>query len=556
MGRFDVGAVSPGQTAPFDDFLALPDGIPAGNFFVTGVIDPDHAVAESNKKNNGGGSPLSEVHVAGKETAAPAQQGLDPHFGIGGVADVALSGKPFAATATVADSQGRLVVVGSELDNFDSVMFRINTDGTLDTTFGTNGLITTDVQNGNLGQPLAIQPDGKILLAAERDDSASLSDPALFHLVLLRFQPRRHARHLLRRQRPIRHRSLFPLSPWQRPHHRKSPLRDRAPPRRTFLRRRRRVQRQRQRRCRRTFSPQWISRQNLQWQRRAFLDIHHNDDEGVSIAVQKDEKVVIVGSTTGNDENGDILAARFDVNGRLDATFADRGIFTIGPTGQTTGAHAVVIQPDGKIVLSGSSSIGSLETGDSGSPLYTIRLTSSGHLDDSFGHDGTITTEIPDFTNATASNVFLDPHGRIVVAGTIARTTADFLNDRTGLVLVRYTPDGQIDTSFGVNGIDSLFDPPKLLAPAAPASISADDFSDFQRTGAAIVDQTPGGGIFALAALVTDGQTLVAIDDVAVDAPIWRSRTDVTSVGQSWNKSKRLADDQKCRFRWLPARWP
>ena len=115
-----------------------------------------------------------------------------------------------------------------------------------------------------------------------------------------------------------------------------------------------------------------------------------------------------------------------------------------GPAGATTtdfgradSARAVAVQPDGRLVVAGSSS----------SPNQDVylpavsRYLEDGALDPSFGGDGTVTTELGSF--AGANDVLVQTDGRIVAVGAAGD------DDHGGLGAVRYLPDGALDPSFG-----------------------------------------------------------------------------------------------------------
>ena len=104
----------------------------------------------------------------------------------------------------------------------------------------------------------------------------------------------------------------------------------------------------------------------------------------------------------------------------------------------------MAIQPDGKIVLAGISTIG-------GSLDFVLaRYTSTGDLDETFGEDGADADDAPDgyVTTAIGSGddnaraVAIQPDGRIVVAG----------DDGSDFALARYTSVGKLDTGFGDGG--------------------------------------------------------------------------------------------------------
>jgi uncharacterized delta-60 repeat protein len=75
-------------------------------------------------------------------------------------------------------------------------------------------------------------------------------------------------------------------------------------------------------------------------------------DSGAAVALQPDGKIVVAGSAL-TDSQGDFLLARYDAIGAPDATFAADGI-QITDFGGADGAGGVALQPDGKIVVAGS----------------------------------------------------------------------------------------------------------------------------------------------------------------------------------------------------------
>ncbi len=143
------------------------------------------------------------------------------------------------------------------------------------------------------------------------------------------------------------------------------------------------------------------------------------------MALQSDGKIVVVGSE---------FAARYKADGSLDTAFGTGGIVI-----STIFANSVAIQPDGAIVVAGY-------TGGSNSDFAVYRLLSNGTLDSSFDIDGKVTTAIGagnDFANA----VIVQPDYKIVAAGSVANGT-----NNTDFALVRYNPDGSLDTTFSFDG--------------------------------------------------------------------------------------------------------
>jgi uncharacterized delta-60 repeat protein len=113
----------------------------------------------------------------------------DPTFGGTGLVTTALSSDAAALAIQVQPADNKIVAAGS-VGNFgnsslDSVLLRYNTaDGSLDASFGSggNGIVITDIGSGNnFANAIALQPDGKIVVAGHANVNFSLdtSDIAL-----------------------------------------------------------------------------------------------------------------------------------------------------------------------------------------------------------------------------------------------------------------------------------------------------------------------------------------------------------------------------------------
>jgi uncharacterized delta-60 repeat protein len=135
------------------------------------------------------------------------------------------------------------------------------------------------------------------------------------------------------------------------------------------------------------------------------------------VTLQADGKILAVGDMdTGTD--GDFSVARYNTNGTLDTTFGSGGIAKVDPTGTAGGrAFTAVVQPaDGKIIL-----VGTGAGGNYNSTFDMARFTSTGVLDSSFGSGGTVVTNLPgDYEGA--QDAVLQPDGKIVVVGSTSPT--------------------------------------------------------------------------------------------------------------------------------------
>src|SRR5262249_41156963 len=113
--------------------------------------------------------PLSHPVRALADDAAPAAADLDPNFGSGGKVVTDFFGAGNQGRAVAIQQDGRIVVVGQAHTvpgHDDFALVRHNADGTLDTGFGATGKITTDFFGANdSANAVAIQKDGRIVLA-------------------------------------------------------------------------------------------------------------------------------------------------------------------------------------------------------------------------------------------------------------------------------------------------------------------------------------------------------------------------------------------------------
>lgn len=125
--------------------------------------------------------------------------------------------------------------------------------------------------------------------------------------------------------------------------------------------------------------------------------------------------------------------------GDLDPTFNQTGVVTTSLTNADIYGAAVVIQPDGKILVGGRSDP---------EKLTVVRYDDDGSLDTGFGIGGIATSPVDDLGSGVGNLVALDTDNRIVMAGTGEVGSAAFQ-----LTTIRFTPNGQIDPSFGSSGV-------------------------------------------------------------------------------------------------------
>ena len=160
------------------------------------------------------------------------------------------------------------------------------------------------------------------------------------------------------------------------------------------------------------------------------------EDFAYDMIVQPDDKVVITG-TARPTPNKDLAIVRLTTTGALDSTFvgpAGRIFIDIGP-GNEDEAIGLARQSDGSLIMAGSTN------GD----FLTVRMTSAGAIDSTWGGGGAVVTPIGT-QNDRATSVAIQSDGKVVAAGTANSGSFD------EAAFVRYSSTGIPDSSFDGDG--------------------------------------------------------------------------------------------------------
>jgi len=161
-------------------------------------------------------------------------------------------------------------------------------------------------------------------------------------------------------------------------------------------------------------------------------------------------KILLAGSAAGS-RSAQFGVVRLNPNGTLDTTFGGKtggGTVTAGPSASYNNvAYSMAMLPDGsgKFVLAGLTTQVSNAVG----PISLARFNADGTLDTTFGNNGTVLSTVSGLAGGGSPyrhfiNVAVDTGGRIMVAG-ISPNARHFL-------VARFTPNGSLDTSFGAAG--------------------------------------------------------------------------------------------------------
>ncbi len=267
---------------------------------------------------------------------------------------------------------GKILVGGySSQGATDFAVVRYNADGSLDTTFGGDGMVTTDI-NGLWDQAysMTVQSDGKILLAG----MASGNPSSVSSFAIVRYNSDG------------------------------------------------------------TLDTSFSSDGKLA------VSAGYETQYLQAIKVQSDGMIIAAGyGYTSGVTNHDMVLMRFDSNGVLDAGFGQNGIATYDDGGGVDTGRALAIQPDGKMLVVGSSS----------GYASLFRFNVNGTLDTSFGSGGKQILAVGPWDYG--DNLSILPSGKILVAGNRYNgvTSSD-------IAVARYNPDGSLDATFGDAGITTL----------------------------------------------------------------------------------------------------
>jgi uncharacterized delta-60 repeat protein len=238
----------------------------------------------------------------------------------------------------------------------------------------------------------------------------------------------------------------------------------------------------------------------------------------LSIILQSDDKIVST-RRQGNEPGGDFDIVRNNSDGSLDATFGSGGIVTTGDFAGKSGINSIAIQGDGKIVAVGGHFARFLSGNGVFSKFDIARYNVDGTLDSSFSTDGKVNTELGRVTyswgsygSAVAVSVAIQADRKIVVSG-ICDTFVDG-SYRTFFAIVRYNPNGSIDSSFGQGG--------KILLPVAVNGTPPELRSSLIQPDGKIVVSGIIGGAVMLARFTSNGQldTSFGTNGILIDSSL------------------------------------
>ena len=265
------------------------------------------------------------------------------------------------AHAVAVQPDGKIVVAG-EVDHLP-VLIRYNANGSLDASFGDGGVETNTV----IGRGLAVQPDGKILVAGD------YAEPSGDFVI-------------------VRH------------------------------------------------NPDGRLDTTFDWDGKVRTDFFGGTDVARDMLLQADGNIIVTGYTS---EGEDLVIARYEPDGDLDLNFSSDGKAAINHAGIERGGY-VALQPNGKIVVAGYT----LASGQA--EFMLVRFSSFGDFDTSFGQAGFVVTGFGTSTTGgyVLTDVAVQADGQILAVGDVA------VGDSVITIgLAAYTTDGRLDQFFDDDGL-------------------------------------------------------------------------------------------------------
>ena len=292
---------------------------------------------------------------------------LDTTFGSGGIVLTDFFGDSDSAYALTVLDDGKMIVTGTTWNptsnNRDFGLVRYNSDGSLDESFGDGGRVVTDISGSDYAYGIGIQSSGKIVVGGSSSGTGS-------NFALARYK--------------------------------------------------------RDGKLDRSFGTDG----------KVITDFSGGYDRAYSLKIQPDDKIVL-GGYAEIEEGGwyqGFALARYDANGTLDPTFGGGGKVTTIYSSFSCTVTALAIQADGKIVAAGQRR----ELADT-EDFAVTRYDTDGSLDGSFSSGGMAITDFFNYQDQ-AWAVTIAPDGRIIVGG-MARDSHDTYYFAVACYLAKGTPN-------------------------------------------------------------------------------------------------------------------
>ncbi len=357
------------------------------------------------------------------QSAAPGD--LDTTFGSGGkvTTDFNFSG----ASSVAVQADGKIVVAGSGEFGYSIALARYHANGSLDNSFGNGGRVVTFVRGRSSASGIAIQADGKIVIAGFSGSSSSVGS-----FVVVRYENNGSLDTSFDGDGKV----IIDMGNFNSA----SDIVIQPDGKIVVVGRSGVIGTGNYAFAVARLNSDGSLDASFDGDGRVITSLGSYSFGAAAVALQTDGKIIAAGNSGSTYSTADFALVRYNADGSLDASFDGDGKVITAVSSSFDGAYAVAVQTDGKIVAAGSSQR---------IMMAVVRYNINGSLDTSFDGDGIVLT--PGIDDAYASSVVIQSNGKIVAAGAFYPNFA----------LVRYNPNGSLDTSFGGDGIVTTnFDEP------------------------------------------------------------------------------------------------
>ena len=303
---------------------------------------------------------------------------LDSTFGTNGKVSLTSAIGYLDTYCVLTQNDGKIVVIGNEFDgsyNYKISVIRLDSNGTIDNAFGTNGRVLTSIGvSSDLAYSGSIQTDGKILVGAY----SLTSNTDKYKFVVIRYNTDGTIDS--------------------------------------------------------TFNKIGYNAVDLG----SSCYYCYNMMFHCGIALQNDGKIVYAGGFGTSEASRDMFAMRLKTDGTIDSTFNKIGFVTRDFYGSEDFANAVAIDANNKIVLAGKA----------GNIAAAARYNSDGSVDSTFGNNGATTFPIANSYYCAGQGISILPDGKILVGGMAYTSTYN-------IGIARLYANGNMDYNFGSSGVVS-----------------------------------------------------------------------------------------------------